>query len=168
MVSGAWIKCCQRENSVWEIRQTWTITRRLHIIFHCWDEVCKGDVWVTWWPQNQQWRTVRNKEEIVVTFQRGFIISRLWEMHAGIASILHKLQSEAASMLSFYLQLRVSFSFLTSSFWGVDIMSFLSRLLGYGLIDIIIFRSLNNVPKVQLHFGQIIPKGISKLTEILR
>ena len=38
----------------------------------------------------------------------------------------------------------------------------------YDLVDIIIFRSLNNVQKVQLHFGHIISKGISKLTEILQ
>ena len=74
-------------------------------------------------------------------------------------------------MFSFYLQLRVSFSFFASSFWGMRIMSFLSRSLEfshncphnkteadlylvsiytqgkYDLVDIIIFRSLNNVQK---------------------
>ena len=38
----------------------------------------------------------------------------------------------------------------------------------YDLIYITIVRSLNNVKKNQLHFGQVIPKGISKLTEILK
>ena len=74
-------------------------------------------------------------------------------------------------MFSFYLQLSISFSFFASSFLGVGIMSFLSRSLEfshncphnnieadlylvsiytegkYDLVNILIFRSLNNVQK---------------------
>ena len=97
MVSGAWIKCCQRrENTVsecyWEIRKMQVTTKRLGIIFHYRDEVYKGAIWVNCGQKNQQWKTLRkNGQQTVVTFQSGFIINRLQEMHAGIASTLCKL-----------------------------------------------------------------------------
>lgn len=66
--------------------------KRLGIIFHYRDEVYKGAIWVNCGQKNQQWKTLRkNGQQIVVTFQSGFIIDRLQEMHAGIASTLHKL-----------------------------------------------------------------------------
>ena len=90
---------------------------------------------------------------------------------------------EAASIFSFYLQLRVLFSFFTSSFWAVGIMSFLSRSLEfshncphnnieadlylvsiytegkYDLVNILIFRSLNNVQKSSASLSLHYPKG---------
>ena len=66
--------------------------KRLGIIFHYRDEVYKGTIWVNCGQKNQQWKTLRkNGQQIVVTFQSGFIIGRLQEMHAEIASTLHKL-----------------------------------------------------------------------------
>ena len=86
-------------------------------------------------------------------------------------------------MFSFYLQQRVSFSFFASSFWGVSIMDFLFRSLEfshncphnkieadlylvskytegkYDLVDIIIFRSLNNVQKNSASLWSHYPKG---------
>ena len=127
MVSGAWIKCCQRrENTVsecyWEIRKMQVTTKRLGIIFHYRDEVYKGAIWVNCGQKNQQWKTLRkNGQQGVVTFQSGFIINRLQEMHAGIASKLHKLNWGSINV----------FLLPASSLWGVGIMSFLSRSLSF-------------------------------------
>ena len=86
-------------------------------------------------------------------------------------------------MFSFYLQLRVSFSFFASSFLSVGIMRFLFRSLEfshncphnkteadlylvskytegkYDFVDIIIFRSLNNVQKSSASLWSHYPKG---------